>query len=463
MKTRYLAPLCALTLVAAACGSRLNDDQLAVGGAGNGPVVTQPGGETIAPGGGGTDAAKFGTLDIPCGKGTPGPVPPGTTGVSATAIKIAVISDKAGVVKVPTASVEESMKAFVGWCNGFGGINGRTLELTTIDSKLLSHLEATKEACNAGVFAIVGSGSVTDDAGAQQMLDCGLMEVPAYTATAAKAGSDRLYQPLPNPTQTFNTGPPLWMAKRFPQAVKKAGMVASDISTASVQADRMIEAYTKSSGFTFIYNKRSKVMAESFTAEAREMKKAGVEYVAMVSAVSDSTKLLHDMEVQGFKPEVIDLGAQYYDPELLTVPGAEGAYVQINTVPFEEADDVPAMRAYLDAYEKVGSKIKPTSLGVQSFSAGLLFATVAKAAGDDLTHDRLLAELKKVDDWTGGGLHYPGHVGTNGVGDCFMYMQIKSKKFVRVHPEKPGTFDCQPGRAIELKGNYGQGAKVGAK
>ena len=52
------------------------------------------------------------------------------------------------------------MQAFVDWCNGFGGINGRKLELTKIDSKLFSHLEATKEACNADVFAIVGSGSV---------------------------------------------------------------------------------------------------------------------------------------------------------------------------------------------------------------------------------------------------------------------------------------------------------------
>ncbi|MEO6629290.1 MAG: ABC transporter substrate-binding protein [Aquihabitans sp.] len=377
-------------------------------------------------------------------------------------MKIAVISDKAGVVKVPTASIEESMKAFVGWCNGFGGINGRKLELTTIDSKLLSHLDATKEACNAGVFAIVGSGSVIDDAGAQQMLDCGLMEVPAYTATAAKSGSDRLYQPLPNPTQMFNTGPPMWMAERFPQAIKKSAMVASDNSTASVQGDRMIEAYT-ATGFTFLYNKRSAVMATAYTAEARDMKKAGIEYVAMVSAVSDTTKLLHDMKVQGFKPEVIDLGAQYYDPQLLAEPGSEGAYVQINTVPFEEAADVPAMQAYLDAYDKVGSKIKPTSLGVQSFSAGLLFATAAKAAGDDLTHDRVLSELKKIDDWTGGGLHYPGHVGSNGVGDCFMYMQVKSKKFVRVHPKKPGTFDCEPGRAIELKGSYGQGVQVRAK
>ncbi len=140
-----------------------------------------------------------------------------------------MISDKAGQVKVPTASIEESMQAFVDFCNGFGGINGRKLELTKIDSKLFSHLEATKEACNAGVFAIVGSGSVTDNQGAQQMVDCGLVEVPAYTATAAKGLSDNLVAPLPNPSTSTTSAGALWIKQEHPEAVKKAAIIHGNI------------------------------------------------------------------------------------------------------------------------------------------------------------------------------------------------------------------------------------------
>ena len=453
---------CALALLATACGSRLSDDELATGG-GTGSASTANGSGTTTPGStsnGGV--AKIGTLPIPCGKGdkAPGAPPKGTVGVTATTMKIAVISDRAGQIKVPTASIEESMQAFVDWCNGFGGINGRKLELTKIDSKLFSQLEATKSACNAGVFAIVGSGSVTDNQGAQAMLDCGLMEVPAYTATAAKALSDNMVQPLPNPTDQYNVGPALYVKSKFPTAIKKAAIIAGGIDTATIQAKRIREAY-ESVGYKFIYDKTTEVIQQNYSAEAKAMKDAGVEYVNFVNSTPEAVKLLRDMDTQGFHPQVIDFGQQYYDPEILTAgKGAEGLNVLLNTVPFEEAKDSPALAEYLKAYDEVGSKIKPTSLGVQAFSAGLLFATAAKAVGDNLSHESVLKELHGIKTWDGGGMHLLGHPGTNAVSTCFMYSQVQNGKFVRLYPTKPATFACDPAWGIDLKGDYGKGAKL---
>ena len=171
----------------------------------------------------------FGTLASPCG-----PAPAGfdasaskETGVSADKIKIGVISDRAGPVKLPTASVEESVRAFVGYCNDLGGINGRKLDLVAYDAKLFDGLAAAKQACNDNLFALVGSGVVFDDKGAQAIIDCGLVEVPAYTATSTKAGADRLVQPLPNPTYTFPTGAAQYLASKYPEAIKKSGAISS--------------------------------------------------------------------------------------------------------------------------------------------------------------------------------------------------------------------------------------------
>ncbi|WP_426571946.1 ABC transporter substrate-binding protein [Aquihabitans sp. McL0605] len=466
MKIRVVALCCALAVVAAACGSRLSDDELATGGGtGSGAAATaSDGGSGTGAAGagisGGTDGPKIGTLAVPCGKGDKAPTAPpaGTPGVTASTIKIAVISDKAGQVKVPTASIEESMQAYVDWCNGFGGINGRKLELTKIDSKLFSHLEATKEACNAGVFALVGSGSVTDNQGAQQMVDCGLVEVPAYTATAAKGLSDNLVAPLPNPSNFYPIGGANWVAKQHPKAIKKAAILASSIETAKVQADRIEQAY-KAAGYTFVYRKDTGVIQESYATEAAEMKAKGVEWVTMVSATSETAKLLRDMKTQGFKPEVVDLGQQYYDPELLAEPGSEGAIVQLNTVPFEEADDSPALQAYLAAYKKLNTKVQPTSLGVQAFSAGLLFSTAAQALGNDLTRPKLLDELHSIHKWDGGGLHFLADPGANLSSDCFMYMQVKAGKFVRLWPKEATKFDCDPAYRYDLKNDFGGGAK----
>jgi ABC-type branched-subunit amino acid transport system substrate-binding protein len=455
---------CTIALLVTACGSRLSNDQLATGGGtgGDGQAAssgTGVNGAGITKGSGGP---KIGTLDVPCGKGTPKAPPAGTIGVTKDAIKIAVISDRVAAVKVPTASIEESMQAFVDFCNGFGGINGRKLELTKIDSKLFSQLEATKEACADNVFAIVGSGSVTDNQGAQAMVDCKLIEVPGYTVTAAKSLSDRLVAPIPNPTDHFNIGPALFMKKEHPKAIKKAAIIHGGIEAVDVQADRIKRAY-EAQGYTFIYDKRTGVIQENYTSEVADMKSKGVEYVTGVSATSETVKMLRDMKTQGFKPEVIDLGQQYYDPDLLKEPGAEGAFVLLNTVPFEEKDQSKALQAYLAAYDKVDSagKPEPTSLGVQSFSAGLLWATAVKAAGDELTRDRVLVELHKIKNWDGGGLHFPADPGDNKVNSCFMYSEVKDAKFVRYYPKKPLSFDCGGAKFdFSLKRDYGGGAKA---
>lgn len=466
VRSRSVAVCCAFLLLAAACGSRLSKDELAStngggggGGAAAATATTSGANAGVKKGPGGP---KVGTLPLPCNKaagGTPKAPTQASDGVTANSIKVAVISDKSGQVKVPTASVEESMQAFVDFCNSYGGINGRKLQLTKIDSKLFQQLEATKEACNQKVFAIVGSGSVTDNQGAQQMLDCGLIEIPAYTATAAKALSDNLVQPIPNPSNHFNTGPPKFIAKEHPKAVKKAAILWGDIAVAADQAKRIQQAY-KTAGFTFVYAKKTGVIQESYTSEVQEMKSKGVQYVTMVSALSEVQKLLRDMDTQNFKPEVVDLGQQYYDPALPTSPGADGALVQVNTIPFEEIDQNPALKVYDEAYKKVSTNIKHTTLGVQAFSAGLLFATAAKAAGDNLTRASVLAQLKKIHTWDGGGLQMETDPGANKVTTCFLYMVVKDKKFERFHPKKVNTFDCSASYDTNLHDDFGGGAKL---
>ena len=459
---RRLAVACGLALVAAGCGSRLPEAELAGGGgAGGGRVAVDDG-----PGSAPTDGAAptFGTLAVPCGPGARPPAQPAsdTEGVTQDRIEIAVISDRAGQVKVPTASIEESMQAFVDWCNGFGGINGRELDLTTIDSKLFSHLEATKEACDAGVLAIVGSGSVTDNQGAQEMVDCGLVEVPAYAATPAKALSDNVVQPLPNPSDRYNVGPALRMVAEHPEAVRRAAILYPSVGTATVQAQRMKEAYERA-GFTFVFERETSAVKESYATEVVEMERAGVEWVTMVSASSEVVKLLRDMRTQGFAPTVIDLGQQYYGPELLAEPAAEGAIVQLSIVPFEEADQSSALQAYLEAYEaSAGDRApQPTALGVNAFSAGLLFATVASSLGDDLTRANLLDALHGVTAWDGGGLHAPANPGDRELSPCFASVQVRDGAFVRVHPADAASFACDPSFGIDLGSDFGGGATAG--
>ena len=163
----------------------------------------------------------------------------------------------------------------------------------------------------------MGSGSVTDNQGAQQMVDCGLIEVPAYTATAAKGSVGQPRAAHSQPVELLSTpARRKFIAKQHPDAVKKAALLYGDIATAADPGQAHPEGVRDEAGFKFTYVKKTPVISESYTSEVQDMKSKGIQYVTMVSALQEVQKLLRDMDTQDFKPEVVDLGQQYYDPEL---------------------------------------------------------------------------------------------------------------------------------------------------
>jgi hypothetical protein len=97
---------------------------------------------------------------------------------------------------------------------------------------------------------------------------------------------------------------------------------------------------------------------------------------------------------------------------------------------------------------------------VQAFSSGLLFAQAAAALGSNLTREGLIAQLKMIKQWDGGGLQAPADPGDNKGLDCFLYMQVKGPKFVRYWPKKPtdgsNGFDCNPTYSLHLTKQYEQ-------
>jgi ABC-type branched-subunit amino acid transport system substrate-binding protein len=400
-----------------------------------------------------------GTLRAACAEGTPAR---GATdkGVTDTTIKIGVISDKGGVIAVPTAGIDGSVEAFVQFCNSLGGINGRRLVLVHYDSKILNEGDAMKKACEDDIFALVGSGSVEDEAGAVTMVQCKLVEVAAYTATYLKGLSPRVFQPAPNPGTDFQVGAAKFIAQHFPDAVKKAAIIWPNLPVGRTQAARQRDAYEHAAGFKFVYANPTDVLVQDWGPIVSRLKDNGVEWITDITALSEMEHLLQSMSDAGLKPAVVDLGQQYYDESFPGKPGTEGALVLTNTAPFEEADRNPALQVYLKWLKTASPSTPPTTLGVQAFSAGLLFAQAASGLGSDLTRDGLIRELQRIKHWDGGGLQAPADPGDNKGLSCFLYMQVAGNRFVRYWPKKPtdGTngFDCNPAYSVPLTKQYEQ-------
>src|SRR5690606_4298570 len=94
---------------------------------------------------------------------------------------------------------------------------------------------------------------------------------------------------------------------------------------------------------------------------------------------------------------------------------ADNVYSRMVFVPLEQADTNPATKQYVELVEPSGGDV--SLLGAQAASAFLLWATGAKACGSNLTGQCVIDELRKVNEWTGGGLHSTTDPGGNLPGD----------------------------------------------
>ena len=455
----------ALALLAGACGTRLSDQEIeAAAGSQNGAAGSTNAGPATTPEGG----ATFGTIASPCGPGSA----TGATdvGVTDSEIHVVTIADPANTAKPGlNQGVFDSMRAFEKWCNDQGGINGRRLVVEQRDAGLFEYAAQVKYACENAASLVGGIGAL-DDLGAQDQVDCGLPNVPAAAVSALQTGADDTFQPLPNPTNKYNVGPAKWDAEHYPDAVKRAAALRSKLSVTENQSDRLIEAYEQV-GFDFTYIDAAAIGETNWAPLVISMKNQGVQFMTLTSSFEEIIPLQNEMAVQGFDPDLTELETNFYNAKYPEQAGsvANGTYIRLTAFPFEEADRNPATKAYLDALEAAVPGSQPELLGVQAFSAGLLWATAVKALGSNVTRAGIVSELSNIHQWNGGGLHGTSDPGSNVPSSCFIMMKVQDGGFVREYPTEDTNpdvyregngFDCDPDNIVTLTGDYGTGAKA---
>jgi ABC-type branched-subunit amino acid transport system substrate-binding protein len=468
VKNRLVAMTVAGAVLLSACGSRAADQNAGSANAdlNNASQVAASG--STPPGGASTgDANKFGTLDSPCG---PGNAKGATdTGVTDTELRIGVVNDETGPKPGLDKGMHDSMIAFVDWCNGQGGINGRQIKLDHLDAQLLNYQAKVKEACDTEL-AMVGGLAALDNTGAQDGVDCGLVNVPGAADSPEQTEAENTVQPVPNPIYRYNVGSDKWLMQNYPDAVKNAGVIWSNFPAVEQQAQRQMEARQKI-GFNFTYTNKSNVNESNWAPLVLDAKNKGVQFMTLVSSFEEVVPMQASMDQQGFKPQVMALETNYYDQQYPDNAGAtaNGTFVRLTGWPIEEADKRPAEAKYLELLKKSVPDAQPALLGQQAFSAGLLWATAVKSLGSNVTRPALLAALKNIHQWDGGGLHGVTDPGANLPSTCFIMLQVQDGKFVRRFPlpdkdadiYKAGNgMSCPPPDQglVTLTGDYGHGA-----
>jgi ABC-type branched-subunit amino acid transport system substrate-binding protein len=444
-----------MLLVAAGCGRSSSND---AGGAGTGAATTT----TAAP-----SAGSFGTLKAVCG-----PAPSGTTlttsdkGVTPSSIQVSTFSDP-GFSGRPGLDQElfDSADAFTKWCNAAGGINGRKIDLKKRDAKVLEYQQRIIDACTQGDFMMVGGGGVFDNTGQTNRLACGLPMVSGFSVNPEATGADLSYEAVPNPTNKLSVGEYQYLAKKFPADIDKIGVLTGNVPTTVTTAARIKEAIGDM-GWKVVYDAQYNSVGETtWRPFAEAIKTAGVKGLVWVGDPGILVSLMKSLSDIGYKLDFVRADPNHYDT-LLTSEGGQAVndtYVRGVFYPFLDdaaAKGNPATVQYRQILQQYVPKAKIAYLGVQGFSAWLLWAQAATACGANLTRDCVWQQLAKVNSWTAGGLQAPQNVAADTPGDCYALFVVQNGQFTMPNIDaNQGIYHCAADQVVTLKGNYGQGAK----
>jgi ABC-type branched-subunit amino acid transport system substrate-binding protein len=407
----------------------------------------------------GTGSGDFGSLKSVCQKGTA----TGATaqGVTPAQMEIGTFADP-GFAARPGLDQElfDTAEVFSKWCNAAGGINGRKIVVDEQDSALFNVKAKMADAC-ASDFLLVGGGAVFDNDGVAARLQCLLPDIPAYVVTPQARDADLMVQPLPNPISQFSIGEYRYLGKKFPSSKQHVGILTGDLATTILGGDQAKEALTRL-GWNVVYQDQYPATGPtSWTPYAQAMKDKGVQGLIWVGEPENLAKLESDMKDVGFAPDWVRADTNHYDQKLLTVGGDAVANTYIPSVflPFDQASKNPAVQQYLDAFAKFkpGANAKAL-LGLQAWSAWLLFAQAAKACGSSLTRRCVYDNAKQVHEWTGGGLHAATDPGANQRRGCSLLIEANAGSFNVVKTgASQGPYTCSDQNLMALKRDYGKG------
>ena len=408
-------------------------------------------------------------------------------GITPTEIKIAVLAD----VDTPLApglfqGVVDGFNGFAKYINANGGLAGRKVKVDFIDSKLngAESRNGMIAACQND-FAVVSAAlflANVDDVEAcpdKTGAVTGLPDLATLYTSVAQQCSKTTYAVNPPALvcSTKDQHPQTWQsnigrANYYKANPKKFGKDLHGIFIDSSQLKSARDAQFVGQGGIYDDQVGIKLDGEFPLGGSAQQS----EYTPVVQAIKDNgstlaqcgnppgctIKLRKEAKLQGVDTvKIWDCNTTCYDATFIPQGGAdvEGEYVSIGFLPFEEAKANPMLANFL----KYVGRDKANGYSVIAWSVGLLLrdavnAIVKDAGNDGLTRKALFKALDGIHKFDADGMYAATEdLAAKKISTCYVLMQVKNGKFVRVFPTKPGTFDCNPKNVIQRKLDLLQG------
>jgi Periplasmic binding protein len=381
-------------------------------------------------------------------------------GVGAKTINIAVFNDAANTIEPGLeAEFPQQAKAFAAWCNASGGINGRKIVIDNRDGALFNAAQVTEQACQSD-FMAVGGGMALDQPSVPVREKCGLGQVSGYVVSNASVLASNQVNPSGGNTNTITSG---WfgaLAKKYPQAVKKAGMGGAN-NPSILEAERKDEYGAEAQGWKVLDFQEPPVMVTDWAPYIEEVQSKGV--TALWPSLDDNiVPYFQAMTVAAYHPAFVILGVQFYNSSttkgVADNPSLPPVYLETSWWPLEMASQNPSTEQLVNVmhtYAKGDAIDFDDEEGAESW---LLWAKSASACGANLTTSCVLSHAAATKNWDAGGIEAP--VAQLTMSDknpqsspCFALLKAEPNKFVydkAITQPTHSIWNCNPKNVVHL-------------
>jgi hypothetical protein len=381
-------------------------------------------------------------------------------GVGDKTINIAEFNDAANTIE-PGLSEEfvQQAQAFADWCNASGGINGRHIVIDNRDAALFNAAQQATAACQSD-FMAVGGGMSLDQPSVPIREQCGLGQITGYVVSNASDLASDQVDPTGINTDSQTAGWFLTLAKKYPQAVKKAGFGAEN-NPSILEPETKYEFGAEGEGWKVIDFQEPSISVTDWAPYVEEAQSKGVEAL-WPSSDAEMTPYFQAMSTAAYKPAFVDLGVQFYNSTttsgVAANPGLPPVYVETQWWPLELASQNPSTEQLVNVMHTYAKGDSVDFFDEEGAESWLLWAKDASACGADLTVSCVLDHAAATKNWDAGGIQAPVAQLTLSnenpqPSPCFALLRAEPNKFVydkAVTEPTQSIWNCNPKNVVHL-------------
>ncbi len=377
----------------------------------------------------------------PNGSGGTGPSP----GVTANSITVGQVDDLSSPIPGLFKGAEEGTEAYFAYINSKGGVNGRKIHLDAQDSTFQGGEVATATASQTkSDFALVGGFTLLDEA-EQPIIDLAHMPDVTISLSPGLVTDPNLYSPVPNSIGDYPLNFFKYFASKYPQAVKKVGIIWENATASTTANEDAAEAGMKAAGWKIVYDHGVGPFDTNFLPDIVSMKAKGVKIFFSTELPDNyAATLAKQFQQQNFK--AINIEAAAYSSQLLKLAGssANNMYIEQGDALYlgQDAKTVPAVALFDTWMKKISSDPNFEIESVFGWTSAELFVQALAQAGNPPTRAGLVRALNKVTLFNAGGLIPPTDPAAGIPSGCFLLAQVQHGVIKRVSPTPPTGFYC---------------------